>query len=652
MINIIMVKIYSKRFMKHVSVTKLIIIISLSSLQLNGQYSIRTDTLKIQEVIISGKQISSEQPGFKFYDIDSLNLKNYLLSTLTEVLNENTILYIKNYGSGGIATSSFRGTLAGHTQVTWNGININDPMLGQSDFSLIPSGLVDNVIISFGGASMDLGSGAIGGIINLENAPKWKTSTVIDAGSGAGSFGRYSELVKVSTGSEHFQSVTKGYINASKNDFRYLDTESIPEPLWKKRENNQISQKGFMQELYYRKSENILSARFWYESASRDLPGSTLYGYSGEKQTDESFRSHVNYDFVKGKLEYFTSAAWMVTNLDYTSELYSINSKNKVNTLVVKGGMTVPLSTYSRFKIVLSNELNSVESNNYSNFIRRNNASVTLSAERKKGKRLGAVILLRETLDKKSLLVPDYSAGFEYRVISGEEHFIKLNISRNSKIPSLNDLFWNPGGNRNLKNEYAYSYEIGYKLDHQIFQSITLSSELGYFNNFIRDMIQWIPGDSYFWVAENIGSVNSSGFESLLSAKYLLNKLSVNINAGYSYTKAREINNIASENSDKQLIYIPKNQVNSTLNIGYKNVYAIFGTNFTGRTFTTTDNTGFLKRYTSNNITSGVKFNFKENFIDIRFKVENVFDVSYKTIAYYPQPGRAYFLTVSLHLKK
>ena len=101
-------------------------------------------------------------------------------------------------------------------------------MLGQSDFSLLPSGMIDNVMISFGGASMDLGNGAIGGIINLENEPCWKKQTLIDAVSGAGSFGRYSGLVKVSTGSDHFQSVTKGYLNSSQNNFPYFDTGCYP----------------------------------------------------------------------------------------------------------------------------------------------------------------------------------------------------------------------------------------------------------------------------------------------------------------------------------------------------------------------------------------------------------------------------------------
>ena len=129
MINIIMENLFRKSLEKHVSVSGFVLVLSIASLHLNGQNPVLTDTFKIQEVIIPGRQISSAQPGYKFYDIDSLSLKDYSLSPLTDVLDENASLYIKNYGSGGTATSSFRGTLAGHTKVTWNGININDPML-------------------------------------------------------------------------------------------------------------------------------------------------------------------------------------------------------------------------------------------------------------------------------------------------------------------------------------------------------------------------------------------------------------------------------------------------------------------------------------------------------------------------------------------
>jgi outer membrane cobalamin receptor len=626
----------------------LLLTVSLLSLPLNGQLSLQRDTVKIQEVIITAKQITSEQPGFKFFSIDSLQLNDYTLSSLTEVLNAATPLYIKYYGSGGTATSSFRGTSAGHTQITWNGININDPMLGQSDFSLIPSGMIDNVMVSFGGASMDLGNGAIGGIINLENEPSWEKHTLFDIASGAGSFGRYTGLVKVNTGREHFQSVTKAYLNTSRNDFPFLNTEASPEPARERRVNSQMLQRSFMQELYFGKSENMFSARLWYQSAARDLPGSTFYGYSGEKQSDESLRSLINYSFRKSRQEYFTTLAWLSTKLNYESDLYSIDSRNKANSIVFKGGITTPVGQFTRFKIVLSNEFNIVESSNYTDGIKHNNAAVTISAERKKGRRLGAVILLRETLNDNSLMIPDFSAGLELRLISGEEHYLKWNIARNSKIPSLNDRYWNPGGNPDLKNEYAYSYELGYKMDQNISSSLKIGAEAGWFSNYIRDMIQWHPREFSLWVADNIGSVNTSGLESSISLRYSVSNFYMNFNAGYSYVRAVSLE---SETSGRQLIYVPENQANGSLQIGYKRFYSIWLTDFTGRTFITADNADFLPDYTVNNVIGGIKTDLRKTQLDVYFKIENLFNVDYQTIAYYPQPGRSYFITLSFRFK-
>jgi outer membrane cobalamin receptor len=638
--------------MKTLSRESLLFFACLMSFTANGQYSVQNDTLKIKEVVITRKQISSEQPGFKFYDIDSGRLKGYSHFFLNDVLRDETPLFIKEYGSGLTATSSFRGTSAGHTQVAWNGININDPMLGQTDFSLIPSGMIDNIMICFGGASMDLGSGAIGGIINLGNEPSWRKETAVDVAPGVGSFGRYNGLVKLSIGNDHFQSVTKAYLNSANNDFRFIDTEALPEPQWKTREHNQILNKSFMQELYFRKSENVFSARLWYQSASRNLPGTTLYGYWGEKQTDKSIRTLISYDAVKGRKEFFATAAWMLSDMVYKSQFDTLGSRNKVNTLVQKGGLTLPLGESTNVKIVLNDELNIVESDYYINSISHNNASLTLSAERKKSKWFGAALLVRETLDDRSLLIPDFSAGFEIRALRGEEHYIKLNLSRNSKIPSLNDRFWNPGGNVDLKNEYAYSFEAGYKLEDNIGSSLIIASELSYFNNYIRNMIHWYPDTSFVWVAGNIGSVNTSGFESSVSLKYQLGSFSADLNADYSFTKAREIENEISGSSDKQLIYIPKHQAKGALQLTYRNFYSTWLASFTGLTYTTSDNSESLDGYTLNSFTSGIKLNFKENMVDLRFKIDNIFNVSYQTIAYYPQPGRSYFLILSLHLKK
>jgi len=622
--------------------------LSLATPGLKGQVKTEPDTIKIKEVVITRKQISSEQPGFKFFSVDSSGLYGYDHFFLNDLLRDATPLFIKEYGAGLTSTASFRGTSAGHTQVTWNGININDPMLGQTDFSLIPSGMIDNVMVSFGGASMDLGTGAIGGIINLGNEPSWKNESLIYVAPGTGSFGRYTGLIKVTTGSDRFQSVTKAYLNSAENDFRFLDTE-ITTPEWKNREHNQLSQKSLMQELYFRKSKNVLSARFWYQSASRNLPGSILWGYSGEKQSDESFRSLISYDAVIGKVEFFSSSAFLMSNMLYSSYYDTTGARNSVRSVIQRDGMTMKLGDYTNLKVVLNEEIHFARSDYYETDEMQYTGSLTLSAERKKGKWFGAAILLRETLDGLKFLSPDFSAGCEIRTIPGEEHYLKLNISRNSKIPSINDRFWNPGGNRDLENEYAYSFEAGYKLDHTTGSSLSFGSEINYFNNYIRNMIQWYPQTEFIWVTGNIGSANTSGIEASASLKYNPGSFSLNLNAGYSYTRAKDMS--SEEISLKQLIYIPEHKANGTLQVSYRNLYSSWITSITGRTYTTSDNSSYLDNYLINSVSGGYKLSFNEHFADIRLKVENIFNVAYQTIVYYPQPGRTYFLVLSLRFK-
>lgn len=635
--------------MKNFLKISLLITSVITTVPLNGQDSSLSDTINIKEVIITRKQIGSVQPGFRIVSIDSAVLKNYSLLSLADILNETTPLFMKYYGSGGTSTPSFRGTSAGHTIVMWNGININDNMLGQSDFSLLPAGMIDNLKISFGGASMDLGDGAIGAIINLENEPQWTKHTLAELNPGTGSFGRSSGLVKVNSGTEKFQITTKAFMNTAKNNFPYLTSVPGSEPVWGKRENDGILQKGFMQELYLRNSSNVLSARIWYQSASRNLPGSTLWGYSGEKQTDESIRSLVNYDIVKEKSEYFIAAAWMFTKLDYTSNYSEYNSKNRTNTIVLKGGMTASLGEYTKLKMILNDEVSAIRTNKYAAGVTRNLASVTLSAERRKGDRFGTVVLFRETLNGTTLILPDFSAGLEFRIRKGEDHYIKWNVSRNSKIPAFNDRYWNPGGNPDIKNEYAYSAEIGYSFIQKMSPALTVSFDMNIFKNYIRDMIQWRPlsDTSFIYIADNIGSVNTSGFESSLSMKYRINHFQIDFKAAYSYTRASEI-----KSKSSQLIYIPENQANGLLRVGYKNLYSAWVTDFTGIVYTKADNSEHLSGYTINNLITGFKINLKENLIDIHFKVENLFNVSYQTIAYYPQPGRSYYFTLLFQIRK
>jgi iron complex outermembrane receptor protein len=555
---------------------------------------------------------------------------------------------------GGIATPAFRGTGANHTLVDWNGININSPMLGQSDLSLIPVGLIDDVQICFGGASMLLNDGGIGGTINLETKPEWQKKTLISMNTGIGSFGQYTGLLKVKTGNNKYQTVTKGYFQNSENNFRYLNTDISSEPVWQTRTNNQVRQQGFIQELYLNNEKSIASARIWYQNTDRNLPASLLTEpNSGEKQLDESLRTMLNYDLSEGRSTLSFTGSWMLSRLNYFNRLASIDSRNLSEMLILKAGIENPIGEYTKLKIVLDEQAGVINSNNFNKRTNRNTTTLTASIDRKKD-RFGATLLLLEILDNNNLLIPDFSSGVQFRIIDEKEYYLKANISRNSKIPSMNDMYWVPGGNPDLKNEYAFIYEMSFEMNQKISAPLNLKYDLSVFRYNIKDMIEWHPGKYSYWTADNIQNVNSTGAETSVALDYVLNNLNAGMKAGYSFTRAMaggsDIENDVSVG--KQLMYIPENQARFSLRIGYKNIYSSWEGNFNSRRYITVDNSQYLPGYFINSLITGIKFTVKDSSIDLNFKIDNLFNINYQSIAYYPLPGRSYIIKAVIQIVK
>ena len=79
----------------------LLYIVLFMSLPLNGQMSYLNDTIKITEVVISTHKSASNQAGYKKTTIDSVILSRYSNSNLSDMLSENSNIFIKSYGLGG-----------------------------------------------------------------------------------------------------------------------------------------------------------------------------------------------------------------------------------------------------------------------------------------------------------------------------------------------------------------------------------------------------------------------------------------------------------------------------------------------------------------------------------------------------------------------
>jgi outer membrane receptor protein involved in Fe transport len=626
------------------------------TLHLQGQISLQNDTILIKEVEIRGKTYDKDCTGYKTSHIDSSIIGIYNQRTLADLIAENSIIHLKTYGSGGLATISLRGTGPGHTQITWNEINLNNPMVGQFDLSLIPAGFIDDINIYYGGGSMNINGGGFGGVINLETKPEWGNQDLFLINPGIGSFGKRSGLAKVKIGTKSFQSVTKAFLGNSDNNFRYLNSVAGNSPVWETRENCEVRQKGFIQEFYFRNSHSNLSARMWYQSASRNLPVPIISPTMNppEKQSDESVRAILTFESVRALIETHFTAAFISDKLDYSNELASIDSRNMSKRIILKSILEHRINKKLKLKFALNDEFNFIVTNNYNGNKSRNLGSVDVIAETDLTQWLAASVLARQMVQDHRLLSPDFSASAQIKPFMKKYYFIKASFSKNSKIPTLNDMYWSPGGNPDLKNETGYSSEITWEMTSVVFGSLWIKNDFTFYRNHISDMIQWHPGESYYWEPGNIGNIVTSGLESSLDVNYAIPGFNVRLNAGYAFTKA-SIAGAGIENqelSGNQLVYIPRNQFNTILRISWQYFYSAFTSSYTGKRFLTADNSQYLPQYSVSDLTLGTKFEARKISCDLGFMVENLFNSSYQNIAYYPMPGRSFLLSIVFQFKK
>ena len=156
---------------------------------------------------------------------DSLVLKENIALSMADVLTFNSSIFVKNYGRATLSTVSFRGTSASHTQVTWNGMRINSPMLGMTDFSTIPSYFIDDASLLHGTSSVNMVGGGLGGLVQLSTIPADQQGFGMQYVQGVGSYRTFDEFLRLTYGDKHWQVSTRAVYQSSPNDFKFRNRD-------------------------------------------------------------------------------------------------------------------------------------------------------------------------------------------------------------------------------------------------------------------------------------------------------------------------------------------------------------------------------------------------------------------------------------------
>lgn len=599
--------------------------------------SILNDTISLKEVIITDKPASRKINKQEFS-----NLNDFTGRRITNLLNDVSSIYLKNYGNGQLTSIAVRGTTAAQTEVMWNGIRINSPMLGQSDLALLNVGFHNAVSLQYN----QLNS-AIGCNLSLNNAAIDSGIHFVGAIRG-GSFGLFETNMNVQYSNGKISGATKVALLKASNNFLVERDGKL-----QKQANADVLQFGVFQELHFKfKRNHNLAAYVWWNKAMRDIPATLQQQSSTANQHDQVIRTMLQWSWQKRNFSINFTTAYLNEKLRYinlqlltddeslTHALRNtLNLKYKIKRFTIEGNV--------------SGDYEKAISPGYQTIHQRGLAGLSLKAAYyfKQGVliQLGARQEMMNT--NFSPFMPYLSVG--YGKWFAQHHFaVELTGKRSFRFPTMNDLYWKGSGNNNLKPEDSWNTElsISYRMDKWL--SLTLSN----YYTFVQQQIQWTPDANGRWTPQNLKSVFARGAE--INAGFslpddVLRGFTLRNNLSYAYTVATQTSGTGNpdEAIGKQLIYVPRNRLSAGLSAGYRGFVLSPVFRYTGIRFVSTDNQDFLPVYYLLDVELSKEFAIKTSTIKLAFKVNNITNTRYEDVAQRAMPGRNFEGTVLFNLK-
>lgn len=626
----------SRRFLRH--------LLCLFSFGLGYSLSAQVDTiLALPEVKVVAVSLRNDAIGTQQKKWSVNKLKKYQSNKLPFLLERESGVFVKSYGLGSSATTSIRGGSASQTAVFWNGLPLQSPMLGQLDFSLMPLGIIEEASLQYGGASDSWGSGAVGGLIHLGNRPIQRKGLSAGWNGEIGAFGQHTHLLNFKYKGKQLAGSSRIFYHAADNDFEYRAAAGQDT---KKLEHARVIQQGALQELYWITPENgQFSWRIWLQETDRELPPTTVQNRSLATQYDAFLRTMLSWEQTRGQIYWQAKAAVFHEVLDYKDELILLETNSRFTTLMGEIEADWYINESQRWHFAITDNLVEAETNNYDTPIRQNRFALQ-SHFRQEWRNWRVQLGLRLALidDRYVPVIP--GLGAEY--LLGEKWTLNARVNRTYRWPTLNDLYWSPGGNAELKPEQGWSQEAGVSTIQPI-ENLKFKYQLTFFNRNIENWILWSPSDAgAFWSAQNLTEVWSRGIEQRLAIDLEKKDWQINFKAGHDLVHST--NEVALSNpklgEGEQLAYVPIHRFFGGTTFSWKKWELDYLHRFTGKV--SAINVDEMPAYHVGDLRLQYGMTLASWQSVFYLRVNNIWDTEYRIVERRPMPGRYYQLGINL----
>jgi vitamin B12 transporter len=625
-----------------------VLVVVLASNYLEAQ-QIVADSISLTAAEIVENRLPDSNPGLNQIQIRPTESSQSAYS-LAELIGRSSAAFVKQYSPGSLASPSLRGTGAAHTALIWNGLNLQSSMNGQLDLSLIPGILFDEFRIQEGAGAASWGSGAIGGSIFLNSNTSNKNNLRFQYT--IGSWGFQQRAIDASYGKGRIRLRTRAYQSTNQNNFKFVNDAVFGHPI-ERQSNAKQNSFGFIQDFsWHLGKQTALDFAIWHQQSMRHIPPILSVPVSVAKQKDKSTRISASLHKQFKNLDLKLRSGYLAEQIHFVDSLFHIDSDNNAKSIISEGTIGWDISPKKqRFEFGGNYTSTRAIAQGYGAFWKAQQR-ISLFTSLKSSwldSRLLTLVQFRQEIVNGKVVMPTPSISGDLK-LSNKFH-LKSQVARTYRIPTLNDLYWIPGGNPDLKPEDGMCYESSVHFAASP-TKWNIQSSLGVFANQINNWIIWTPGNSY-WTPQNIHTVFSRGAEFKLIADVKPSKnLTFTVNTHTQFVKSTvEANLIHPDYVGKQLIYTPELTSNSSLSADYKG-YKIHVVNLlVGHRYITTNNSDYLPAYQVWNATFSKEVQWRKTSLNIYIQANNFTNTNYQNVVWRPMPLRSWMTGLTLNLK-
>ena len=642
---------------------------------------------KLGEVsVFAGRRL--KDVGIEKMTLDTLVLHDNVSLSMGDILSQHSSLFVKSYGRATEATAEFRGTSPSHTQVMWNGLKINSPMLGTFDFSTIPAYFIDEANLYHGASSLSVTSGGLGGAVELLTRQHNTGGTHLQYVQGIGSYGTYDEFMRIDYKHDRWSLTTRAVYSSSDNEYSYTNYDKMVDEkdgrgnIVRSYHPTERNKSGYftdihvMQQVAYNVNDrNRLALDVWYTYLKRGLPFLSVdYKDASDfrnEHEDNTLRAVLSWNNYSDNSTLAAKAGWQHSNTDY--QYYTTrqdkrtditSSESHAGTAFATADYDISFTPYFMLTASASAYFNKVKSSDKSPFhvgenfdTQRLDIEGMLQARWRPLSVLAISAGVRQSCYGSATTSPVPVAFIDYIVYKPWNVVLKASVTRNYRYPSMDDLYFQPGGNSSLKPESGFTYDGGIEMKKKA-DKWSLQGNVSVFNSYISDWIMWTPNTRGFWQPSNVKKVHNYGVEATADASLSLGKnTKAAVTVNYAWTPSLnqgERMNSNDESYGKQLCYVPETSANINIRLTHRSWQLQYQWIHYSERFTTTSNevtyiTGKLEPYYMSNLSLEKSLRLWRVDTSVKAVANNLFSTEYVTVLSHPMPRRNYELFIKLN---